>query len=186
MSNANDPIPSDLDLLDAQARRELLVAYLDGELPAEEALRVSTWLDENPGALREVEHYRHTWDLLEHYEDEPIPADFAERVFDAVGIKRMAREQMAREGKVLQLAWYRRPLATAAAVLIAVGATVFVMKSGPTATDPAATPTTDVVSVLREVPEDELGELLLNADALLSVDPEALDTDYDAETVLGG
>ena len=36
-----------------------------------------------------------------------------------------------RAGKVLRMAWYRRPLATAAAVLVAVGATMFVMRTGP-------------------------------------------------------
>lgn len=178
--------PTDLDLLDVEDRRELLVAYLDGELGAEEALVVSTWLDDNPGALREVEHYRHTWDLLEHYEDEPVPADFAQRVFDAVGIEHGREKAGEREGKVLRLAWYRRPLATAAAVLVAVGATVFVMKSDPGGDPITATPTVDVVSVLEEVPDDQLSELLLNADALLSVDAESLDAEFDAETVLGG
>ena len=186
MSHADNPTPHDLDLLEVQARRELLVAYLDGELPAEEALRVSTWLDENPGALREVEHYRHAWDLLEHYEDEPVPADFADRVFDAVGIEHVIRQTGEREGKVVRLAWYRRPLATAAAVLVAVGATVFVMKDMPGPEGALPEPTTDVVSVLEEVPADQLGDLLLNADALLSVDAESLDAEFDADSVLGG
>ncbi len=181
----SDPSPTDLELLEPQARRELLVAYLDGELAAEPALAVSRWLDDNPGALREVEHLRHVWDLLEHYEDEPIPEGFAERVFDAVGIEHSIRRSGEREGKVLRLAWYRRPLATAAAVLVAVGATVFIMRA-PSATEgtsPAAT--TDVVSVLEEVPEDQLGELLLNADALLSVDAAALDADFEDEVLSG-
>lgn len=181
MTNNADHRPTDLDLLDAEARRELLVAYLDGELGADEALAVSTWLDDNPGALREVEHYRHTWDLLEHYEDEPVPADFAQRVFDAVGI-----QHEERAGKVVRLAWYRRPLATAAAVLVAVGATVFVMKGDPASDPVAPTPSIDVVSVLEDVPDDQLSDLLLNADALLSVDAESLDAEFDDETVLGG
>ena len=179
MTHAHDPLPDDLTLLDTEARRELLNAYLDGELPAETALRVSTWLDDNPGALRELEHLRHTWDLLERYDDEPVPADFAQRVFDAVGIERAERE-----GKVVRMAWYRRPLATAAAVVVAVGATVFVMKGTPSEPTLAPTPTVDVVSVLEDVPADQLDELLLNADVLLSVDAEALDEDFDAETVL--
>ena len=181
MSHAHDPLPDDLALLDTEARRELLIAYLDGELAAEDALRVSTWLDDNPGALREVEHLRHTWDLLELYEDEPVPADFAQRVFAAVGIEREARA-----GRVVRMAWYRRPIATAAAVLVAVGATVFVMKHAPTGDTVVPTPTVDVVSVLEDVPADQLDELLLNADVLLSVDAEALDEDFDADSVLGG
>jgi len=186
--------PTDLDLLPSDERRALLVAYLDGELSAEDALGVSTWLDENPGALREVEHMRHTWDLLEHYEDEPVPADFASRVFEAVGLRREAPAGGARnEGRVLRMAWYRRPLATAAAVLVAVGATVFVMRTGPDGGATASRTPIDVVSVLQDVPDvlqdvpdSELSELLLNADALLSVDAEAFDEDLDDETVLGG
>lgn len=180
--------PTNLDLLPSDDRRELLVAYLDGELPAEQALHVSTWLDENPGALRELEHLRHAWDLLDHYEDEPVPPEFAGRVFDAVGL-----HHEAREGTVLRMAWYRRPLATAAAVLVAVGATAFVMRAGPSAGVSVPTRTVDVVSVLQDVPEDQLSALLLNADALLSVDAESLSVDAESfeaelgdETVLGG
>lgn len=173
-----------LDLIDATERRELLNAYIDGELSAEEALHVSGWLDDNPGALREVEHLRHIGDLLESYEDEPVPADFAAGVISGVGIGRKQRA-----GKVLSMAWYRRPLATAAAVMIAVGATVFVMQNANEDGSIAPTTTiatTDVVSVLKDVPDDELGDLLLNADVLLSVDDAALEEDYDAENGAGG
>ena len=178
--------PTDLTLLLPDERRELLVAYLDGELSAEQALNVSTWLDDNPGALRELEHLRHAWDLLDHYEDEPVPPEFADRVFEAVGLQREERA-----GKVLRMAWYRRPLATAAAVLVAVGATIFVMRTGPDGGTPVSAPSVDVVSVLKDVPEGQLRELLLNADALLSVDAEAFEEDLDdsalsGETVLGG
>ncbi|MDA1194440.1 MAG: hypothetical protein O2894_04585 [Planctomycetota bacterium] len=174
-------IPHDLDLLAAAARRELLVAYLDGELSAEDAVRVAAWLDDHPAALREVEHLRLSWELLGHYEDEPVPADFAQRVFDAVGLA-----PAAREGRVLRLAWYRRPLATAAAVLVAIGATVFVMSRGADVPPSEPLRTTDVVAVLRDVPPDQLGELLLQADALLSLDAASLAGDYDDESVLGG
>jgi hypothetical protein len=186
MTHPTDPTLLSLDLLALDERRELLVAYLDGELSAEQALSVSTWLDDNPGALRELEHQRHAWDLLDHYEDEPVPADFASRVFEAVGL---AREERA--GKVLRMAWYQRPLATAAAVLVAVGATIFVMRTGPDGGVHVPLRTVDVVSVLKDVPEGQLSELLLNADALLSVDAEAFEEDLDdsalgGETVLGG
>jgi anti-sigma factor RsiW len=180
--DAPDPDLLPPDLLEVQERRELLNAYLDGELSAEEALPVSAWLDANPGALREVEHLRHLWDLLEHYEDEPVPADFAPGVLEAVGIERPA----AGRGRVVPMAWYRRPLATAAAVLVAVGATVFVMSREPDGTPRAPAPSADVVAVLRGVPEEQLGELLLNADALLSLDADVLDENYDDESYLGG
>jgi len=182
MNTHDDPanLPG-LDLLDAEERRELLNAYIDGELSAEEALHVSLWLDDNPGALRVVEHLRHIDDLLGTYADEPVPADFAGGVLAAVGVGRARRE-----GRVLKLAWYRRPLASAAAVLIAVGATVFVMQRGSDEGQVVPQPTTDVVSVLQNVPADELDDLLLNADVLLSVDDAALEEGYDDENVLGG
>ena len=78
--------------------------------------------------------------------------------------------------------------------MVAVGATVFVMRhadedGGITPTTTIAT--TDVVSVLKDVPADELGDLLLNADVLLSVDDAALeessfDEEFDAEGAAGG
>jgi anti-sigma factor RsiW len=171
----------DLDAMDPQTRRELLVAYLDGELPAEQALGVTAWLDDHPEALRDVEHLRHAWDLLDHYEDEPVPPDFAPRVLQAVGIT-----PAQRAGRVVRMAWYRRPLATAAAVLVAVGATVFVMSSREPEGGLRTQPPTDVVSVLRDVPPEDLGDLLLNADVLLSVDDAALEGDYSDESLLGG
>jgi anti-sigma factor RsiW len=186
--NAHERGDIDPDLLGPEARRELLNAYLDGELSAEGALGVSAWLDANPGALREVEHLRHLWDLLEHYEDEPVSEDFAPRVMRAVGMnrKRLRRDARPAPGRLLPLAWYRRPLAAVAAVLVAVGATVVLMpRREPDPRGPLA-PATDVAAVLEDVPSEQLGELLLNADALLSLDADALDEDYDDESYLGG
>ncbi len=181
--NPHDNHPN-LDLMETQERRELLGAYMDGELSAEEALHVSSWLDDNPGALRIVEHHRHISDLLETYEDEPVPPDFAANVIDHVGSRGVGGKQPA--GHVLQMAWYRRPLATAAAVLVAVGATVFVMRGGSEEATVVPVPTMDVVSILQDVPAEELGDLLLNADVLLSVDDAALEEDYDEDGVTGG
>ena len=132
----------DLDLMDAQERRELLNAYIDGEVSAEQALTISTWLDVNPGALREVEHLRHVEGLLEHYADEPVPEGFADGVIEAVGIRHaaVASGAVPLKGHVVSMAWYRRPMATAAAVLVAVGATVLVMsdRGGAPAPVPSA------------------------------------------------
>ena len=76
----------------------------------------------------------------------------------------------------------------AASVLVAVGATVFVMRSGGEDGTVVPKPTTDVVSVLKDVPAEELDDLLLNADVLLSVDDAALEEDYEGfeESVTGG
>lgn len=176
MNHENLP---NLDLMDRTERRELLNAYIDGELFAEEALHVSAWLDDNPGSLRVIEHMRHIDDLLETYEDEPVTPDFAANVLAGVGIAR-------KQGRVLRMAWYRRPLASAAAVVLAVGATVFVMQNAGEDGTVVPQPTTDVVSILKDVPADELDDLLLNADVLLSVDDAALEDDYDEEGATGG
>ena len=90
---------ADLESLDVKQRRELISAYLDGELSADESRHVTEWLDTNPGALREVEHIRRTWDLLEAYEDEPVPEGFAARVFETAGVQREEKE-----GRVLRMA----------------------------------------------------------------------------------
>jgi len=166
-----------LDLMSTEDRRELLNAYLDGELSADEALEVSTWLDANPGALREVEHLRHLWDLLEHYEDEPVPADFAPGVMKAVGIEHVSRG----DGRVLQMAWYRRPIATAAAVLVAVGATVFVMSNRRV--DPEQGVSRPVASVTEL---ERLGVSNLESLEYLDVLVDADDATFDALIADGG
>ena len=163
----------DLDMMDAEERRELLNAYLDGELTPSQALVVSQWLDSNPGALREVEHLRHLWDLLEQYGDEPVPETFASGVMDAVGIQREAQPE---GGRVVQMAWYRRPMATAAAVLLAVGVTAFVMRDRDPVT-PSPTPS----------PDNEVSQSVAQLEALGVEDLETLEylhviADADDET----
>ena len=117
MTGPGDPHdldPRDLDVGDEATRQACLSAYLDGELSAEDARLVTAWLDQHPDALREVEHQRRVWDLLETYADEPVSDHFAAGVFEAVQIK---------SGQLVSMAWYRRPLVAAAAgMLIALGA----------------------------------------------------------------
>lgn len=164
----------DPDLMDREERRELINAYLDGELSAEDALRVSTWLDANPDALREVEHLRHLWDLLELYEDEPVPEDFAAGVMRSVGMAPPAPEA----GRVVPLAWYRRPLATAAAVLVAVGATVFVMSDRDPVPAPAPRPPVESVNL------DAIdAEYLEHLDVLVEFDDETFEAFLEGEDI---
>ncbi len=161
----DDPASLDLDALDVPQRRELISAYLDGELSADQSRHVTEWLDTNPGALREVEHTRRTWDLLDAYEDEQVPEGFAARVFEATGIERQETQ-----GRVLRMAWYRQPLAAAAALLIAVGA---MWAWSPWKTTPSTpTPSTsNLTAVLNEVPT----ELLDQVDLLVELDDDELD-----------
>jgi len=166
----------DLDLMDAQERRELLNAYLDGELSADQALMVSAWLDSNPGALREVEHLRHIWDLLELYEEEPVPEDFAAGVIRSVGIEHEPKAG----ARVVPMAWYRRPMATAAAVLVAVGATVFVMSGREAGLPDGARPSI----ALEELGVQDL-ESLEYLDVIVDADEETFN-ELVADASLGG
>jgi len=169
----------DLDLMDVQERRELLNAYIDGEVSAEQALTISTWLDANPGALREVEHLRHVEGLLEHYADEPVPEGFADGVIEAVGI---CHEPVPAGGRLVSMAWYRRPMATAAAVLVAVGATVLVMsdRGGAPAPVPSAR-----ISELEALGVEDL-ESLEYLDVIVDADEETFDALLADGGVYGG
>lgn len=163
-------------------RHELISAYLDGELPAAEARQVTHWLDENPGALQEVEHIRRTWDLLEHYEDEAVPEGFAQRIFAAVGIERSANKA----GRVVQMAWYRRPqgLMAAAAVLVVCVGALFSFSNDSSLTSSISE--RSAVAVLDGVPED----LLLHLDQLADLDDDGIDSvialGADPDANLGG
>jgi anti-sigma factor RsiW len=184
---SHDMTSHDIDALGREERRELLTAYLDGELSAEQALLVSRWLDSNAGDLREVERLRHLWDLLENYEDEPVPEDFAAGVVEAVGVQRVGirhvdtqhvdtqlREIEEPAGRVLQMAWYRRPMATAAAVLIAIGATALLMSNRPPAMSSQGE---DTASVSRL---EALGVQDLESLEFLDVIADADDDTFDA------
>ncbi|MDJ0975396.1 MAG: hypothetical protein QNJ98_13105 [Planctomycetota bacterium] len=159
------------DDLDRAERRELISAYLDGELPAHEARQITHWLDENPGALKEVEHIRRTWDLLEHYEDEPVPDGFAQRVVRAVGIERAAGAR----GRVIPMAWYRRPqalMSLAAVLVLAIGLPLVLSKGPGDVVTPPAVTTTSAADLLETVPD----ELLLQLDTLANLDDEVVDS----------
>lgn len=180
MTAPRDPL-LDLDVLDEAARQECLTAYLDGELSAEDARVVTAWLDEHPDVLRDIEHQRRVFDLLESYVDEPVADHFADGVFEAVGIRR---------GAVVQMAWYRRPLVAAAAgMLIALGgATAFWnLTERGRVPEPAETTPASLVA-LESVP----AELLLDDDALTLVSSLSDDHfnayvngEYDAEEDAG-
>ena len=172
----------DLDLMDVQERRELLNAYIDGEISAEQALTISTWLDANPGALREVEHLRHIEGLLEHYADEPVPEGFADGVIEAVGIRHepVPAGGVSSSAPVMSMAWYRRPMATAAAVLVAVGATVLVMSDRGGAPAPNAR-----ISELEALGVEDL-ESLEYLDVIVDADEETFDALLADGGVYGG
>jgi hypothetical protein len=59
---------------------ELLSAYLDGELPADERLRIEQWLAEQPESRQLLEELRSIKNSLERLPRDRLPHDFAEHV----------------------------------------------------------------------------------------------------------
>lgn len=187
MSASGDLPTPNLDLMDDDARQACLSAYLDGELSAEAARAVTAWLDDHPDELRDVEHQRRVWDLLETYADEPVSDHFADGVFEAVEIRRTD----GAGGRVVSLAWYRRPLVAAAAgMVLALGASfaLWGRNAGTPPTTPEVAAVRDAADALEAVP----AELLLDDNALAfitALDDEHfeayVDGEYD-ETSRGG
>jgi len=142
--------------LEPSRREELLTAYQDDELSPDAARRVTAWLDGHPDALRNLEHRRRVWDMLELYEDVPVPEGFAARVFARVGVHL---------GRRPRAPWLLGGLVAAAAVaVLALG--LALRRSPPSAPPPA--PEQEVARVLDAVPPD----LLENVDVVLSLSDE--------------
>lgn len=141
-----------IERLDPDRRRGVLGAYLDDELSPAAARHVTAWLDTHPETLREIEHHRRVWDLLDLYDDEPVAPDFATRV--------LARTVTPRRPFLLRP---RGAAAAAAVLLLAVGALLFASHRGA----PAPVESHDLagLSTLETVP----AEYLEQADALLSL-----------------
>lgn len=141
-----------IERLDPERRCEVLNAYLDDELSPPAARHVTAWLDDHPEMLKEVEHARRVWDLLDLYEDEPVASDFATRV--------LAQTVAPRRPFLLRP---RFAAAAAAVLLLAVGALLFATRPG----EPTSVERGDVadLSALESVP----AEYLEQADALLAL-----------------
>ena len=165
-----------------EARRLQLGAYLDGELPPEEAREVLRWLETHPAALRRVEEDRRIASLLGLYADEPVAEEFADKVLTSVGAvdcDAAARPTFSLlRGRPAQIAAVRIA-AVAAAVLLAVG--LGVMLGGRGGGTPA--PISSSVAALDTVPAEwlENGDIAKLADlsdddfeALMAGDPDDL------------
>ena len=63
---------------DASAER--ITAYLDAELPADEAAALEAELAEDPEALAEIEQLRRVMSLVQSLPEVQAPPDFAEKV----------------------------------------------------------------------------------------------------------
>jgi len=141
-----------IERLDPDRRCEVLNAYLDDELSPAAARHVTAWLDAHPEMLKEVEHNRRVWDLLDLYEEEPVSPDFAGQV--------LSRTLTPRRPFLLRP---RVAAAAAAVLLLTVGGLLL-------ATRPGGIPSTEThdaadLSTLESVP----AEYLEQADALLAL-----------------
>lgn len=167
------------DSYDLTNWREHLGAYLDGEMTSVDARRFLGWLEAHPAALKDAEESRRVWALLAAYADEPVPEGFAE------GVIRSAKgaDSVADRPPALRVLAGGRPraLAVAAAVLVAVGAGVLLLRRTPTEPSDAS-----VSAALEAVPaelleSDNLASLASLSDeefeAILAVDPETITAD---------
>jgi anti-sigma factor RsiW len=168
-----DPGPLDPDALGVEQRLELLTAYLDGELTADEAREVTAWLERHPEVLREVEHQRRLWDLLGRYGEEPVPAGFAERAVATSG----AHRAVPVTATAPRLARRRWALAAAAAVLLALGAFALGRRGAdvpPKTTEVAALESVDLDFIQHASVDDLLSLSDEQFAALLAGDPDVL------------
>jgi anti-sigma factor RsiW len=166
----------DLDRLTPSERRETLQAYLDGELPDDDARRVAAWLAVHPEARAQLEPLRRLHDLLGAYGDEPVPEGFSERVLASTGTGEARETVPALAGRLLRLPRWL-PVAAAALLLVGLGLAAHVLsgrmpqKEGMSPQAPSET-----AVALDSVPPD----LLEHADVLLSLS----DAEFDAVLAL--
>lgn len=103
---------------------ELLPAYLDGALNAEQTARVEAWLERSADARESLEAYRQLEGLLEtRREQVPPAAPYARAVF--------ARSRLSRVGTVMRVA-FSFP-AISSLLLVLFGTTLFIYRESITA-----------------------------------------------------
>ncbi|MGE0190422.1 MAG: anti-sigma factor [Planctomycetota bacterium] len=156
--------------LSAEARAELLTAYIDGQLEPAAAQAVAVWLEAHPAMLREVETLRRIDDLLGTYPDPDVPAGFADRVLAATS---SATPLVAHAGGLRR--WL--PMAAAALVLAGVGGLIGFGWGRGRVTPQGRSPT---LAVLDAVPAAALEDDAL-LDFLVVADQESFDAWLEGE-----
>jgi anti-sigma factor RsiW len=170
-----------LDTLTPDERRAVWTAYLDGELSDAEARVVAAWLAVHPEARAEVDALRRVWDLLGAYGDEPVPEGFTRRVLSATAGEGLAPLRVVKPDAAGAPRWARlpvaRPLAAAAALLLALGAGAYLLSRllpgglAPNGLSSDGQEPRESALAIESVP----GDLLEHADVLLSLSEEELD-----------
>jgi anti-sigma factor RsiW len=95
---------------------EDLVAYLDGELPAEDVQRVEDRLSSDEGYRFQLQQLQRAWDLLDDLPRSEASEQFSQSTVSMIAIRASGEYPTA---KVASVAW--RWLLTAAATVAAVG-----------------------------------------------------------------
>lgn len=108
--------PSDTNTAD-----ELLVAYLDGELAADEQVRVERRLADDPEFRARLAQLQRAWDLLDSLERTEADEDFARSTVEMVAVKAADDVQTERNKSRLRQAWLYAIGGTAMAMSLIAG-----------------------------------------------------------------
>ena len=108
--------PSDTNTAD-----ELLVAYLDGELAADEQVRVERRLADDPEFRARLAQLQRAWDLLDSLERTEADEDFARSTVEMVAVKAADDVQAERNKSRLRQAWLYAVGGTAMAMSLIAG-----------------------------------------------------------------
>jgi anti-sigma factor RsiW len=84
---------------------ELLVAYLDGELAADEQVRVERRLADDPEFRARLAQLQRAWDLLDALERTEADEDFARSTVEMVAVKAASDVEAHRSKSRLRQAW---------------------------------------------------------------------------------
>ncbi|MGB9689414.1 hypothetical protein [Thermogutta sp.] len=94
----SSPDPSDAAVR-LEALREDLVAYLDGELSAEEAARIERLINEDPEVRSELQRLAETWDWLNVLERPTVDEDFTRTTIEMVARSAVSEIQEKTESR---------------------------------------------------------------------------------------
>lgn len=162
--------------------RDELVAYLDGELPADAQRRVEARLNSDPAARTEADTLRRAWDLLDYLPRAEPSTDFTERTLDRVSSLGGSAARVSPSTIGLPIRpWYRQPLiavagwAAAALLAVATGYALGPRPAPPPEPDPVTDPLmTEKPRVIENLPLYLAAE---NLEYLLALDQSDLFAD---------
>ncbi|GIX02399.1 MAG: hypothetical protein KatS3mg112_1336 [Thermogutta sp.] len=117
------PDPSDATVR-LEALREDLVAYLDGELSAEEAARIERLINEDPQVRTELQRLAETWDWLNVLERPTVDEDFTRTTIEMVARSAVSEIQEKTESRRKSFALFAAIGVLGTIVCVLVGYTI--------------------------------------------------------------